>query len=317
MRTLLPRESSKGTSRRRSSSPSPRVRFIGGAVALALAPLLIAEPSRAEPADARQIKLACAKSFEQTQRLRNDSHYVSAAEEALKCARQSCGEALFDECTKIYGELQTATPSVVLSAHTPNGDELTRVSVSIDGKPVLEQLDGKPLRLDPGNHAFSFSSAEHGSIEHEYLIRAGEQFRAITVEFAKEKPSPSGAAANASEGNANPSDSGAPAHRIPLASYVLGGVSVVGLGAFVGFRMAGSSEFDARAGDCKPTCTSSQVESVRQKYVISDIALGLGAAAAAAAVTIYLVSPAEPAPRAALQLTPVNQGLVAHLAGRF
>jgi hypothetical protein len=107
------------------------------------------------------------------------------------------------------------------------------------------------------------------------------------------------------------------ARTVPVASYVLGGVSVLSLAAFVGFRVAGSNEFDARARDCKPTCTSSQVESVRQKYVISDLALGVSAAAAAAAVTIYLVSPAEQAPRAALQLTPVNQGLVAHFAGHF
>jgi len=313
MLNLRQREASNGTSR--PSGTSRRVGFIGSAVAIALAPFLTAKPSHAEQPDARQIKIACAKSFEQTQRLRNDSHYVAAIEEVLKCARQTCGEALFDECTKIYGELQTATPSVVLSARAANGDELTQVSVSLDDQPVLDQLDGKPMRLDPGKHTFSFSSAEHGSVEHEYLIRAGEQFRAITVEFASEKSSHG--AANASAGEPNPSKSGAPAHRPPLASYVLGGVSVVSLGAFVGFRVAGANEFDARARDCKPTCSSSQVESVRQKYVISDIALGLSAAAAAAAVTIYLVSPGEQAPRTALQLTPVNQGLVAHFAGHF
>lgn len=316
MRNQSPRESSKQASLHNSRSAASRRWFVGSALTFGLASLLTAKPSQAEPPDARQVKLACAKSFEQTQRLRNDSHYLSAAEEAMKCARQNCGEALFDECTKIYSELQTATPSVVLSARAPNGDELTKVSVSVDGKPALDELDGKPMRLDPGNHTFSFSSAEHGSIEHEYLIRAGEQFRAIVVDFAPEKTGHGAGDANASEREPNPTGP-APSRRPPLASYVLGGVSVVGLGAFIGFRIAGSHEFDARASDCKPTCSSSQVESIRQKYVLSDIALGVSAAAAAAAVTIYLVAPAEPAPRAALQLTPVNQGLVAHLAGHF
>jgi hypothetical protein len=314
MRNQSQRESSKQASLRNSRRASPRLWFVGSALTLGLASLFLAKPSQAESPDARQVKIACAKSFEQTQRLRNDSHYLSAAEEAMKCARQSCGEALFDECTKIYSELQTATPSVVLSARAPNGDELTKVSVSVDGKPALDELDGKPMRLDPGNHTFSFSSAEHGSIEHEYLIRAGEQFRAITIDFAPEKTGQGDA--NARDREPNPSGP-TPSRRPPLASYVLGGVSVVGLGAFIGFRIAGSHEFDARASDCKPTCSSSQVESIRQKYVLSDIALGVSAAATAAAVTIYLVAPAEPAPRAALQLTPVNQGLVAHLAGHF
>jgi hypothetical protein len=106
--------------------------------------------------------------------------------------------------------------------------------------------------------------------------------------------------------------------RVPVATYVLGGVSALGLGAFVGFRVAGSNSFDALARDCKPTCTSSRVDRARQKYVISDIALGVGAAAAVAAIAIYFSSSRENTSQAAaVLLAPTDHGLVVHVTGRF
>src|SRR5204863_2064026 len=91
---------------------------------LACAPLVLPSGANATDADqppathaaAIQFKIACSKSFEESQRLRNNSEYIAASDEVLKCANPSCGQALFDECTKIYGELQAATPSVVFAA---------------------------------------------------------------------------------------------------------------------------------------------------------------------------------------------------------
>jgi hypothetical protein len=294
---------------------------IGWAAALAFVPLLVTaradadgpgEPEGAHP-EPSQFKLACARSFEQSQRLRNESHYVAASDEVLKCANLSCGEALFNECTKIFGELQTATPSVVFAARDSAGNELTNVAVAIDGKPNNSVLDGKPVRVDPGNHEFSFSSNGFMATEQVFLIRAGEQFRPLSVVLLRARPRP-GPEPQATSQSA--SENGAPGSA-PLASYVLGGVGVLGLGAFVGFRVAGSNSFDALSRDCKPTCSTSSVDSVRQKYLISDLALGVGAAAAVAALTIYFISPREKTSQAALLVSPTADGLVARVAGRF
>ncbi len=266
-----------------------------------------------------EFKLACSNSFEQSQRLRNGSQYVAATDEAVKCADLKCGEALFAECTKIYDQLQTATPSVVFAAKDDSGREITGVVVTIDGRPSRDQLDGKPVRVDPGSHQFAFSSNGYQRTEQDVLIRAGEQFRLINAILQRTQ------AADAAASSQRPTSApeaprsvleaprsapeaprrvpGAP-RSVPLASYVLGAVSVVGLGAFVGFRLAASSRFDTLERTCKPNCSASQVDSVRQKYNMSDIALGIGAAAAVAAVTVYLVSPREHGPLAALQVSP-------------
>jgi hypothetical protein len=259
--------------------------------------------------------MACARSFEQSQRLRNGSHYLAASEEVLKCANLGCGEALFGECTKIFGELQTATPSVVFVARDSAGNELTNVAVAIDGKPNSSVLDGKPVRVDPGNHEFSFSSTGFMSTEQVFLIRAGEQFRPLSVALLHAQPGlKSEPQATSQSANDN---AAAAAGSVPLASYVLGGVGVLGLGAFVGFRVAGSNTFDTLSRQCKPTCSTSSIDGVRQKYLISDIALGVGAAATVAALTVYFTAPRAKAAQAALLVSPMADGLVARVAGRF
>ena len=269
------------------------------------------DPPAAAHGTINEFKLACSRSFEQSQRLRNGSQYVAAIDEVVKCADPKCGEALFAECTKIYDQLQTATPSVVFAAKDDSGRELTGVVVTIDGRPSRDQLDGKPVRVDPGSHRFAFSSNGYQRTEQGVLIRAGEQFRPINAILQRTQ-----AADAAPFSQVSTSAPEAP-RSVPLASYVLGAVSVVGLGTFVGFRLAASSRFDKLARDCKPNCAPSDVDSVRREYNISDIALGIGAAAAVAAVTVYLVSPREHKPVAALQVSPSEHGLGAGIVGQF
>ncbi|MEO7034285.1 MAG: hypothetical protein ABI548_10350, partial [Polyangiaceae bacterium] len=250
----------------------------------------------------------------QSQRLRNGSQYVAASDEAAKCANPKCGEALFDECTKIYDQLQNATPSVVFAARNDAGRELTSVAVTIDGRPSPDQLDGNPVRVDPGRHQFAFSSNGYQRAEQAVLIRAGEQFRPINAVLPRIRNEQAAAAPASAQASTSALES---PRRLPLASYVLGAVSVVGVGAFVGFRVAGASRFDELARTCKPTCTSSEVDSAQQKYLVSDIALGVGVAAAVAAITVYLVSPREHQPVATLQVSPLKHGLGAGIAAQF
>ncbi|MGC4089093.1 MAG: hypothetical protein QM756_14660 [Polyangiaceae bacterium] len=116
----------------------------------------LAAAQEAKPEDDVQL---CATAFEQAQRFRNETKYIAANQEVLKCANPKCGDALFQECTKMYSELQAAMPTVVFGAREGSkNDELFDVAVSVDGQPVVDQLDGKAIPIDPGNHMFKFTS---------------------------------------------------------------------------------------------------------------------------------------------------------------
>jgi hypothetical protein len=264
-----------------------------------------------DPASERT--LSCARSLEQSQRLLNGSHYVAASSEATKGASPSCGEALFDECRKICDELQRATPSVLFAVRDSAGHELSDVTVVVDGESNSAKIDGKPIRVDPGNHEFSFSSIGYMATRQVFLIRAGEQFREFSVVLLRARVAP-GVEPPAMAHTV--SDNGA-ATAPPLASYVLGGFGVLGLAAFVGFRVAGSSNFDELSRDCKPACSVSAVDTVRHEYLISYLGLGVGAAAAAGALTIYFTAPRSKANQTTLLVSPMADGLGARVAAHF
>jgi hypothetical protein len=254
-------------------------------------------------------KAECALAFERAQRLRNASSYLSATAEALTCANPSCGALLSEECGKIYSDLQTATPTVVFAAHDESGKELANVTVRIDRNPTPVPIDGKPVAVDPGAHEFVFSAPGFEPFTQGAVIRAAERYRAVTATLHRVgRP-------QLTERPRVEQVTSAPA--VPLASYVLGGVAVVGIGGFAAFRVSAANDFDTLSKECKPTCDEDQVDDVRSKYLLSHVFLAVGGTAALAAVTIYLTAPRAPAATTALQLKQSRAGLTAQLTTRF
>jgi hypothetical protein len=259
---------------------------------LALTPLLLPRLAVAQPSAAPNTnpsKADCAQAFEAGQRLRNASRYLDARREVLICANPSCGVVLSEECGKIYSELQDVTPSVVFAARDAAGDEIASASAEIDDDASALALDGKPIPLDPGSHTFRFQAEGFAPQSQSLVVRAGEKLRPITVVLqpisahVRATPTPVPASIASS-----PRDTSRAS--VPLGVYVLGGVAAVGVGGFIGFRWSGSRDFDELARTCKPDCSSSSVDSVRQKYLLSTISLALGGAAAVAAVTWYIAA---------------------------
>lgn len=149
------------------------------------------------------------------------------------------------------------------------------------------------------------------------MIRAGERFRPIVVVLQPPARSRPSAAAQAPRGDDSSPDLG-PRMRVPLGVYVLGGVAVAGVGGFVSFRLWGSLDFDELARTCKPDCSSSSIDAVRQKYLVSTVSLAVGATAAVGAVTWYWAA-RPPAARssARLQVLPSVDGVSARFATSF
>lgn len=294
--------------------------YVAGVRRLVLASLVLPRftlAQEASAADPTPSKVQCAHAFEEAQRLRNAGRYLDASREVRTCTNPSCGVALSEECAKIYGELEAATPSVVFAARDNAGRELASASVRIDDDDTQRSLDGKPVALDPGNHRFVFNADGWEPRAESAVIRAGERFRPIVVVLQPPASSSAPAAASSPTTEAAPPDPDRAA-RVPLGVYVLGGVAVAGVGGFVGFRLWGSHDFDELSRTCKPDCTSSSIDQVRQKYLLSTVSLGIGAAAAAGAVTWYFAArPSAAKSSARLQVSPSADGVSARFAASF
>lgn len=293
-----------------------------GAVALAALLGLSGRASAEEPAPpassestAADGKAACIAAFDQAQRDRAASHLLASQKQLLECSRPACGVTLMSECTQMYTDIERALPSVVLSAHDEAREvDLTAVEVAIDGKPFSPSIDGRPIPLDPGKYEFTFTAVGHAPIRREAVIGTGDKYRLISVVFpAADQPGPQQKLAQ----------SGVEAPRargIPVMSYVFGGLSLASLGTFGVLRFIASSDFETLKDGCSATgCPESDISNLRQKFVFSNIALGVGVGAAAGAVLWYVLDsePSEPSTEIGFTPSPSGDGGMATARGTF
>jgi hypothetical protein len=267
------------------------------------------------PGDA---KASCVGALEQAQSHEKAGRYLASQEELLKCINPVCGDAILSWCTRMHGELQSAIPSVVFSANDEARNvDLGDVAVTLDGKPLLAVLDGKATALDPGRYSLTFNAAGHEPVEKVVVIRAGEKFRQIHVSFSRADGVTAPLVARVAA--PQPTRALEPSGRsMPVMSYVLGGLGVVGLGTFATLRVMADALDEELQQACAPVCRESAVESVDQKYLMSNVALGVGAAALGGAVLFYVLEPSEPTSlEVALQIVPTRQGAMGGARGRF
>jgi hypothetical protein len=257
----------------------------------------------AGPEDADQ----CASAAEHAQQLRDEGKYRRAREQMLVCARDVCPRAVKSDCGKWLGEIDRDAPTVVLGARDGKGADLFDVKVSMDGTPIQERLDGKPVIVDSGEHTFRFEAKDGTVKEEKVLIRAAEKGRPILATL--------GAAAPVRD--APPEQKEQEAGSIaPI--VVLGGVGALALGSFAYFGITGKNDVDDLQL-CKPNCRQDDVDSARTKLIVADVSLGVGVVALGVAAYLLVTRPSGRATTGNLRLNAgaLAGGGYAALGGRF
>lgn len=228
--------------------------------------LLVSAPSFADEKD------TCADAHIQGQTSRRDGKLVDAKERFSACANESCPELVRKDCTTWAAELTNSIPSVVIEARDEDGHETVDVSLSIDGKPRGNRLDGRAIELDPGNHVIRIQLPNEKSVEQQVMMHEGERARRVTLRFpARQRPKPE---------KLPPRESSGPS-ALP---FVFGGVAVVAFGSFATFALLGKKKQN-ELDECRPDCAQSDVDGMRTRYAIGDISLAVGAVATG--LTLY------------------------------
>jgi hypothetical protein len=236
-------------------------------------------PARAAAADDDEAREACFTAYEQGQRLRNDGKLRAAHDQLAACTRPACPAFVRKDCSVWLAEVETRTPAVVL---TPPSDAKGKtgmaVTVLVDGVRIAERIDGRVIPVDPGPHEVRYE-LDGRAIDQHVVVPEGNKKFPLVVDF--------GLLASAPVADTTPPSNRRWLERLPTSTYVLGGVAAVGLASFAGFGLAGHS-----IESCAPTCTQSQVSSLRSDYVIADVSLLAALAAAGGAVYFAIRSDA-------------------------
>src|SRR5438046_1116337 len=146
-----------------------RILFAVAAAAAVVAPTWAraAEPTADE----------CLAASEKWIALRGQHRLLEARSALLVCASTSCPGEVRDECAQRIGEINASIPTVVFEAKDAGGNDLSAVRVTMDGRPLLDRLEGASTAIDPGEHTFVFETAGQPSAQKKIMIVEGARDR--------------------------------------------------------------------------------------------------------------------------------------------
>lgn len=257
-------------------------------VCLVLTCGLLAHTSRAGAADPPTLT-QCAEAFENAQTLSKKGQSMAALDQLVVCAQPNCPAFLTRECTATYERLKLALPTITLLARRGEMEPLVDVSVSVDGKPLTDRINGLGIPLDPGLHEFRFEHAGDKAVTVNVLLSEGEKNKPVVAEFPVPTPPPPPPRPAPVKKRTAPQS-----FRVPVPTYLLGGVALIGVGAGIGFRASGAADYNSLADSCGHACAHSDVDAAKQKYLLSHVSFGIGATAlVAAGLFLYFGQPKD------------------------
>jgi hypothetical protein len=257
--------------------------------------------------------LDCLTANESSLTLRNHLDLRATRAQLLVCSAASCPADIRNECIRRMAEVNVAMPTIVFDAKDAAGHNLINVTVKMDGELLAQRLEGTALSIDPGQHTFTFEVPGHPAIAQQFFILEGEKDRRERVTFDTiGKVQPSSAPRGDSVGRVATADGvRSRLRRTSIASLVLGGVGVAGIGVGTAYALIAISRRDDAAAAC-PTHECGTSDGVarwnraRSAGDVATVASLVGIAGLAGGVTLWLsTNPhAEQASGAQVSLAP-------------
>jgi hypothetical protein len=255
-------------------------------------PSLAAEPTMAD----------CLSASEASIKLRKEHHLREARQQLLVCAALQCPDEVRSECERHLVAVNSTIPTLVFEAKDLAGNDLSAVTVTMDGKPLADRLEGTALPLDPGTHSFHFEAAGHAPVDKSFVLHEGEKERRERIVFVATSgtasppaPAPTEAAKGQAQEVAPPA---APAHGssskwgpLKTAGIVIGGVGIVGIGVGAAFGLVAIS--DKNGADCNASnaCRPGTSGAIKSAALISDIGWIAGGVLLAGGAGLVLFAP--------------------------
>lgn len=221
----------------------------------------------------------CVEAHGSGQELRLGGHWIAATKRFQTCSAAACPQPVTQDCTRWHDELRALTPSILVIATKPDGEDTLDMRLVIDGASVAERLPTRSIDLDPGEHTIRLEHTGWPPIEQRIVVREREEERRVSLRLA------------------------APAAQAPRPithsrSFGLVMLGVGGAAAATGltFGISGRLREDELASSpCgrNGTCATSDVDVVRQRYWIAGVAGGVGVAALAIGLYYLIGGPAD------------------------
>lgn len=227
----------------------------------------------------------CASAYEEAQVERNSGRLASARGKLQLCARDECPDFIRSDCTTWYAEVQNEVPTLVFAARS-QGRDLVDVRISLGERVLSMRIDGQVIELDPGEYDFEIEAVGMQPLTVHSVIVRGERNRLIQVELVP--------LTSALGADLPPSAPAPPPPRSLLVPGIFAGIGVAGLAGFGVLAASGKSNESRLQDTCSPSCSDSQLSSLKTKYLLADVSLGVGVASLAVGAYFLFSQPSAP-----------------------
>jgi hypothetical protein len=280
--------------------------------------LLGASPARADSPS----KVDCVVANETGQTLVQSGKRLEAERTFATCMAASCPRPVREDCAQRLAEIGRTVPSIAFELKDSTGHAVSGARITMDGEPLPgDAVNGKPVRLDSGEHRFLFEAQGLSPIEKVLVLREGERNRKEAIVFAAASdhvPTAVGIGV-AERPPMKPPPSPSPMAAVPTLAYVAAGVGVAGLAFGIGTGIAASSKNAALESECPggrcPPGAQHDIDAFRTLTALSTAGYVVAAAGLAGGVILWVAAPKAPSSdtAATFWLGPQTAGV----AGRF
>lgn len=233
----------------------------------------------------------------EAQRQRRAKKLIEAKSAMRECAMSECPTMVQQDCLQWIQSIDEQTPSIVFSIEA-NGQPVTGANITVDDQD-LGGSSANAIPLNPGPHTYVVSDPPYAPQSGTLNVLEGQRYRVFNVRFEEQSP--------ATPKPVRPVVRTQTVRPVPIGTWVLLGVGVVGAGAFTGLGLMGKSEENHLRDFCSPNCTDQDTRRMKSLYLGADIAAGVGAAALISAGVVFLTRPSYER-RVALSIAPLPGG---------
>jgi hypothetical protein len=298
------------------------------AVALAAATGLSLE----SPVVAQPTGSACAEANSAMKTLIESGRWRAARESGTICTSQNCPKAIRDQCSERLSTLERVAPTLVFVVTDSSGNDLAAVRVTMDGKPLVERVDGPAVSVDLGQHTFGFEASGFLGATKTLVVREAEKDRRVEVRLEStgassaptdvpppaasiSPPAPAAALAAATESSpstsaasivAQPAGSTSPLTHSQWPAYAAFGIGGAGfaVGIIYGLLAVDTKhklDVSCAVRNACPGPDQPAIDALNRQATVSTVGFGVGIAGAAAGAVLYwLARRAESSPTTAV-----------------
>lgn len=271
--------------------------FVFAAFALATSSARAAGPTKEQ----------CIAANDAAQDLRRAGKLGKAREQLVVCVSATCPAVVRSDCTERLDEVDKATPTIAFDVKDAAGNDVSGVSVTMDGVLLTKTLGGAAIPVDPGQHQFRFEAPGGVSVEKAILVHEAEKDRHERVVLgtaAGQAPAPAPAPATPASAASNaPPLTSEPSPPSDGSTQRLMGIVAAGAG-FAGlvvggiFGMVSKSTYDnALQNECgggPNTCSTqgaSDGQTAHSQAMVSTVAFVAGGVLLAGGAALYFTAP--------------------------